>query len=103
MSVFTVAVFACEALAEFGGAAFGCRDPWPVGPWRVVANMLGVAALEVGYPVTCVVLVKAGDTAVHRCLRGRLRRGGWRFVLRERLILRRCFFFAERFFFFRTG
>lgn len=48
-------------MAEVGVAALGGDNPRTVRPGRVMANMLGVATLEVGDPVAVIVLMKADD------------------------------------------
>lgn len=45
------------------GAAFRGEDPGAEGPRWVVANVLGMAALEVGDPVGVFVLVEGDDFA----------------------------------------
>ena len=45
-------------MAEVRGAALGGEDPRTNGPWRIVAEVLIVAALEFGDPVAVFVLVK---------------------------------------------
>jgi hypothetical protein len=45
------------------GAAFGSDDPRTVGPRRVVADMLRVPALEIGYPVAKIILMETHDLA----------------------------------------
>ena len=50
-------------MAEAAGAAFGGEDPGAKGPGRVVADVLGVAAVEVGDPVGLLVLVEGDDFA----------------------------------------
>jgi len=58
-----IAVLALEFVAEAGGAAFGGEDPGAESPGRVMADMLGVPAREVGNPVGLLVLVKGDDFA----------------------------------------
>ncbi len=41
------------------------NHPRPILPWRVVADVTAVAAVEVGDPVTVFVLVKADDVTLH--------------------------------------
>lgn len=50
-------------MAYVGRTAFGGEDPGAESPGWVVADVLGVAALEVGDPVGLVVLVKGDDFA----------------------------------------
>jgi hypothetical protein len=52
-----------EFVAEVGGAALGGEEPGAKSPGRVVADVLGVAALEVGDPVEVGVLVEGDDFA----------------------------------------
>jgi hypothetical protein len=59
-----IALVAGEFVAEVGGAAFGSEDPWAEGPGWAVADVLRVAAFEVGHPVAIGVLVKGDDLAV---------------------------------------
>ena len=43
-----------------------CGDyPRPIRPWRIVANVLVVAALELGHPMALFVLVEAHDPSIH--------------------------------------
>ena len=56
-----VALFAGEFCAEMGGAALGGEDPRAEGPRWVVADMLSVAAVEVGDPVADLILVESND------------------------------------------
>jgi hypothetical protein len=51
-----------------GGATLGCDDPGAAGPRRIVAQMLGVATVEVGNPVTKIVLVESDNFAVGNML-----------------------------------
>ena len=46
-----------------GGAAFWGEDPGADGPRRVVADVLGVAAFEIGDPVEVGILVEGNDFA----------------------------------------
>ncbi len=50
-----------EFAADVRGATFGGEDPGAEGPGRVVADVLGVAALQVGDPVGLLVLVESDD------------------------------------------
>ena len=54
-----IAEWALERRADARMAALDGNDPRPHLPGRIVANVLGVAALEVGNPMVLVVLVKA--------------------------------------------
>ena len=63
MRLVGIAVLALEFVAEAGGAAFGGEDPGAESPGRVMADMLGVPAREVGNPVGLLVLVKGDDFA----------------------------------------
>ena len=59
-------------MAEVGGAAFGGGDPGADAPGRIVADVLGVAAVQVGDPVAAVVLVEGDDfTESHSLSMGR--------------------------------
>jgi hypothetical protein len=60
--------------ADTRRAALGRRDPGTTLPRRIVANMLRVAAFEVGHPIAGVVLMKSDDIAA------RPRRTCWRFT-----------------------
>jgi hypothetical protein len=51
-------------VAYVGRTAFGGEDPGAEGPGWVVADVLGVAALEVGDPVGVFVLVEGDDFAL---------------------------------------
>jgi hypothetical protein len=56
-----VALGAEEKLGEMGASAlFGC-DPGTHLPGRPMADMLGVAAGEIGHPISKFVLMKADD------------------------------------------
>ena len=48
-------------MAEMGLPAFGSEHPRAESPGRIVADVVRVAALKVGDPVTVLVLVKADD------------------------------------------
>lgn len=56
-------LFAGEFAAEVRGAAFGSEDPGTEGPGWIVADVLGVAAVEVSNPVGLVVLMEGDDFA----------------------------------------
>jgi hypothetical protein len=57
------AFFAGEFLTYVGGAACWRGDPGAEGPGWVVADVLGVAAFEVGDPMAFGILVKRDDFA----------------------------------------
>jgi hypothetical protein len=44
-----------------GRSAFGSGDPRSKGPWRIVADVLRMAAFELGDPVQVFILLKADD------------------------------------------
>ena len=60
-----IASGALELTTEMGGTAFGSEDPGADGPGRIMTDMLGVAAFEVGDPVAFGVLMESDDFA--RC------------------------------------
>jgi hypothetical protein len=47
-------------------SAFGSDNPGTRLPGRIVPDVLGMTAFEVGDPVLVVILVKADDTALNR-------------------------------------
>src|SRR5207237_9980596 len=47
------------------GSTFGCDDPWTVEPGRIMADVLIVAALELGDPVLLAVLMETCDSLFH--------------------------------------
>lgn len=51
-----------ETLADVLEAALRGDDPWTALPWRIVTDVLDVAALELRHPVGVLVLVEADDT-----------------------------------------
>ena len=53
-----------EPHAQMTLAPLGGHDPGPLLPRRIVTNVLGMSALEIGDPVRLGVLVKADDLAV---------------------------------------
>ena len=56
---------AMEGLAESLGPTFLRHDPGPIGPWRIVANVLVVTAFELRHPMVLLVLVEAHDPSIH--------------------------------------
>ena len=60
-----LALRAFEFVADEAGAAFGGDNPGAVGEGGIVADVAGVAALEVGNPMLLFVLVKTYDFAKH--------------------------------------
>ena len=64
MSAFATAA-ARQRLSHPPGAPFRRRHPLPHLPGRVVPHVLAVAALELGDPVSLLVLMEAGDPALH--------------------------------------
>jgi hypothetical protein len=58
------AFLAGEFRANAGGAAFGGGNPFADSPRWVVADVLGVSAVEVGDPVELLVLVERDDFAM---------------------------------------
>ena len=50
-------------MADVVQAAFGGDDPRAVGPRRIVADVLVVAAFQFGYPIAVLVLMKPDDFA----------------------------------------
>ena len=52
-------------MTNHSGAPFRCDNPGPVGPRRIVANVLIVTALKLRYPMLLLVLVEANDRSVH--------------------------------------
>jgi hypothetical protein len=61
--------------AEAGGTAFGGGDPLAGGPGWIVAEMLGVAAVEIGDPVIFGVLMEGDDFAGDRHRKRRFHQG----------------------------
>jgi hypothetical protein len=53
------------------------QHPGTVLPWRVVANVLAMTALQQGYPLEFGVLLEPGNTAVHALDGGAGGRVGW--------------------------
>ena len=49
-------------------AAFFSEDPGTGCPWWIVTHMLGVATVEIGYPMGLLVLVECSDAASQRDL-----------------------------------
>jgi hypothetical protein len=60
-----VANHALQPLADHAGSTGVGQHPWSDLPRRLVAHVLGVAALEVGHPVAFGVLVKSRDSSPH--------------------------------------
>jgi hypothetical protein len=60
-----VANHALQPLADHAGSTGVGQHPWSDLPRRLVAHVLGVAALEVGHPVAFGVLVKPRDSSPH--------------------------------------
>jgi hypothetical protein len=60
-----VAEQALELRAEVLGTAFGGRDPEPDLPGRIVSNVLGVPALELGDPMSFLVLMVTNNRPLH--------------------------------------
>lgn len=60
-----VAQHAVERRPEVSGTGGLCQNPGTVAQRRIVANMLGVPALELRDPVPLSVLVKTGDASIH--------------------------------------
>ncbi|HVY94420.1 MAG TPA: hypothetical protein VHA14_16780 [Bryobacteraceae bacterium] len=58
--------FAKQLMAEEVRAARRGGDPRAVFPRRFVADVLGVAAFEIGNPVSIFVLVEGDDAAFHQ-------------------------------------
>ena len=50
-------------MAEMGSSAFGSENPGAEGKGRIVAEVLGVAAFEVGDPVALSILMEGDDFA----------------------------------------
>ena len=59
------AFHASQRRADERRAAFRRRDPWTDLPRRIVADMLRVAALEIGDPVLFIILMKPGNPPEH--------------------------------------
>lgn len=60
-----VTPFAGQHPPQHGLAAFGARDPGAIDPWRVVPDVLSVAAIEVCDPMQFLILMKPDDAPVH--------------------------------------
>ena len=60
-----VADDAVQRGAQPAAAALLRYDPWPHLPWRIVAHVLIVTALQFGDPVASLVLMESGDAACH--------------------------------------
>lgn len=63
-TVFALAAPAKESCADVCGPIFLEKDPGVDLPWRIVADVLGVPALQLGHPLALQVLAKADDTLV---------------------------------------
>jgi hypothetical protein len=57
---------ALQPLPDHAGSTGVGQHPWTDLPRRLVAYVVGVAALEVGHPVAFGVLVKSRDSSPHR-------------------------------------
>jgi hypothetical protein len=60
-----IAFAAIENGAKFLCPSFRRNDPGTIGPGRIVAHVLVVAASEFRHPVKRVILVKSGNALVH--------------------------------------
>lgn len=60
-----IALATRESLTNHLGPAFGRDDPRAIGPWRIVANVLVVPALESSDPMLLFVLLETNDLSVH--------------------------------------
>ena len=60
-----IATRTTQGCADELRAALGGQHPEPVLPGRIVANVTGVAAFEIGYPMLLVILVESDDSAFH--------------------------------------
>ena len=63
---FLCTFLARQLAAKVGRAALRSNHPRPVLPRRIVADMLGVAALEVGDPIAVLVLMKGNNSALRK-------------------------------------
>ena len=57
-----------ELAADVAIAAFFGDDPGASGPGRIVADVLRMAAIQIGHPVRFFILVEGGDPADQRGL-----------------------------------
>lgn len=62
---FVHAFFAKQRVSQKLRAPFFRCHPGPLLPWRVVPQVLRMAAFQIGYPVAVFVLMKRDDAAVH--------------------------------------
>ena len=60
-----VALLAVESVTQVRFAAFRRPHPFARLPWRIVAHMLVVSALELGDPVPLFILMEADYAAIH--------------------------------------
>lgn len=60
-----VALLAVEQVPKMSAAAFFGQHPGSIGERRLMADMLAMAAGQVGHPVPLLVLMKAGDRLLH--------------------------------------
>lgn len=60
-----IAFLAGEHQTQELRAALGRYDQRPVDPGWIVANVLIVSALKLGYPMPLIILVKADDSLLH--------------------------------------
>src|ERR1044072_8016764 len=60
-----ITLFAGKHASEHAISAFGGHRPGTIGPGRVVADMLVVAAFELGNPVLLGILKESDDALVH--------------------------------------
>jgi hypothetical protein len=58
---FRIALAAVERVSKTVLAPISCHDPGPLDPWRVVPHMSGMAARQVGHPVSLIILMKGDD------------------------------------------
>src|SRR5262249_35816371 len=63
---FLGAFLARQLFAELSRTAFRSDHPGPILPWRMVAHVLRMPALEVGHPVAVGVLMKGDDFSLWR-------------------------------------
>ena len=76
MSTIRVRFFFIALLATQGGAdellpAFSRDHPGPVHPRRIMANVLPVAAVQIGHPIQSFILLKTNDPAFHAVMLAR--------------------------------
>ena len=63
-----ITLFAGEHAPEHAISAIDCGRPRPIGPRRVVANVLVVTAFELGDPMLLRILNEPNDSLVHEAL-----------------------------------